>query len=170
MTSDEAERIDLERSWRTTSPDETQSLAEALGRSGRPGDVVLLVGPLGAGKTCFVQGLARGLEVTIPVKSPTFVLLSRHPGRVPLSHLDLYRVEGERDLDELGLEERLEDSLLAVEWGEKLEHRLDDGLRVDIEEVEEETPQARLLRARPLGGRGADWLAAWTKAAHEVTR
>ena len=149
------------RLWRSASPAATQALAAALGRAARPGDVVLLVGPLGAGKTCFVQGLARGLGVTTPVKSPTFVLLVEHGGRVPLAHLDLYRIEGARPLDELGIEEQAETHVLAVEWGEKLAGRLDDGLVVELAEDGE----GRAVRARALGPRGREWLRAWAEAA-----
>jgi tRNA threonylcarbamoyladenosine biosynthesis protein TsaE len=150
-----------ETAWRSASPAETRALARELGRAARPGDAVLLVGPLGAGKTCFVQGLALGLGVTSPVKSPTFVLLVEHSGRVPLAHLDLYRVEGARPLDELGIEEQIESHVLAVEWGEKLLGRLEDGLVVELEEA---GPQARAVVARALGARGREWLAAWRAA------
>jgi tRNA threonylcarbamoyladenosine biosynthesis protein TsaE len=150
------------RAWRTASPAATQALAEALARGARPGDVLLLVGPLGAGKTCFVQGLARGLGVTTPVRSPTFVLLVEHRGRVPLAHLDLYRVEGARSLDDLGLEEQGDTHVLAVEWGEKLADRLDDGLVVELTEAGAE---GRAIAARALGERGREWLEAWWEAA-----
>lgn len=150
------------RVWRTGSPAATQALAEALGRVARPGDVVLLVGPLGAGKTCFVQGLARALGVTTPVKSPTFVLLVEHHGRVPLAHVDLYRLDGARSLDDLGLEEQTDTHVLAVEWGEKLEGRVDDGLVV---ELAEDGAEGRAIVARSLGERGRELLKAWGEAA-----
>jgi tRNA threonylcarbamoyladenosine biosynthesis protein TsaE len=150
------------RVWRTASPAATQALAADLGGVARAGDVVLLLGPLGAGKTCFVQGLARALGVCTPVKSPTFVLLVEHHGRVPLAHLDLYRVDGERPLDELGVEEQIETHVLAVEWGEKLEGRLADGLVVELAET---GPEGREVSARALGPRGRELLEAWWEAA-----
>ena len=144
-----------EMSWATASPQATQELAEALGRAARAGDVILLQGPLGAGKTCFAQGFARGLGVKTVVKSPTFVLVTQHQGRVPLTHVDLYRIEGAHSLDELGLEERGEGTVLLVEWGEKLATRLSDGLVVEIEVGEGD---ARVLKPSPLGPRGREWL------------
>ncbi|HET7265841.1 MAG TPA: tRNA (adenosine(37)-N6)-threonylcarbamoyltransferase complex ATPase subunit type 1 TsaE [bacterium] len=104
----------------TGSPDETRALGEALGRLLRARDargaVVGLTGPLGAGKTCFVQGLARGLGAGGYVRSPTFVLVHRYPGPLPLYHVDLYRI-APPDLDALGLEEIIEgDGITAIEW------------------------------------------------------
>lgn len=104
----------------TRSPEETQVLGEVLGRVLRAQDarglVAVLVGPLGAGKTCFVQGLARGLGVGGYVRSPTFVLVHHYPGPLPLYHVDLYRI-GPSDVDTLGLEEIMEsDGVTAIEW------------------------------------------------------
>ena len=152
------------RTWATTSAAETQALAGALGRAARPGDVLLLEGPLGAGKTCFAQGLARGLGVKTPVKSPTFVLVTQHHGRVPFTHVDLYRIEGAQSLDDLGLEERGEAGVLAVEWGEKLASRLADGLVVAIAEAGEDR---RCLTVTALGARGEEWLREWEQAVPE---
>src|SRR5579884_3681753 len=92
---------------RTRSPEETRGVGEALGRVLRragPGTVVALVGPLGAGKTCLVQGLARGLGVSGYVRSPTFTLVHEHAGPVPLYHVDLYRLRP-AEADALGLDE-----------------------------------------------------------------
>src|SRR5438094_844590 len=82
------------------------------------GDVLALVGPLGAGKTTFVQGLARGLGVPPDrhVASPTFALVNEHPGRVPLVHADLYRIEDARELLELGLSDAFDRAAVAIEW------------------------------------------------------
>lgn len=104
----------------TGSPDETRALGTALGRvlraRGARGEVVALTGPLGAGKTCFVQGLARGLGAGGYVRSPTFILVHHYPGPLPLYHVDLYRI-GPSDLDALGLEEIMEgDGVTAIEW------------------------------------------------------
>ena len=97
---------------------ETQAIAERLGRLLAPGDVLALVGPLGAGKTTFVQGLARGLDVPPDrhVASPTFALVNEHPGRVPLVHADLYRIEDARELLELGLTDAFDRAAVAIEW------------------------------------------------------
>jgi tRNA threonylcarbamoyladenosine biosynthesis protein TsaE len=112
------------RTWerRTESPEETQLLAEQLGRLLQPGDVVALVGELGSGKTLFSQGLARGLGVpkNFYITSPTFVIINEYPGRVPFYHLDLYRVS-RAEFSELGLEEILfAQGAVAIEWAERL--------------------------------------------------
>ncbi len=103
-------------------PDEaaTRRLGERLGQLMAAGDVVLLTGDLGAGKTTLVQGLAAGLGVSDPVVSPTFALVHELAGRVSLRHLDLYRLTGQ-DLEHLGAEEWFEpDAVVAVEWAERL--------------------------------------------------
>lgn len=97
---------------------ELQAMAERLGRLMQPGDVLALTGPLGAGKTTFVQGVARGLGVAPDrhVASPTFALVNEHPGRVPLVHADLYRVADARELEELGLTDAFDRAAVAIEW------------------------------------------------------
>jgi len=146
--------------FRSDSPEHTREIAAALGRVARPGDAVLLSGPLGAGKTCFVQGLANGLGVTHAVRSPTFVLLARYPGRTPLVHLDLYRLEGRAAIEDLGVEEQLEDAVVAVEWGEKLANLWPQALAVQLEETGTE---ARRIAVRAEGA-AADRLADWREA------
>ena len=106
----------------TRSEAETAELAERMAAAFRGGEVVLLSGELGAGKTAFVRGLARGLGVDPEdVASPTFVLLTAYPGRLTLHHADLYRLRGDGDERELGLEELPgPGGVLAVEWAERL--------------------------------------------------
>jgi len=101
-----------------TTAAELQALGERLGRALAVGDVLALVGPLGAGKTTFVQGVARGVEVPADrhVASPTFALVNEHPGRVPLVHADLYRINDPRELDELGLSDAFDRAAVAIEW------------------------------------------------------
>ena len=103
------------------SAEETQALGERLGsRLGR-GDVVACIGPLGAGKTCFLQGLARGLGVTADVTSPTFLLVNQYRGRVPVYHVDAYRTGSLTELVDVGLEEMLHgEGVTIVEWADKL--------------------------------------------------
>ena len=103
------------------SAEETQALGERLGsRLGR-GDVVACIGPLGAGKTCFLQGLARGLGVTADVTSLTFVLVNQYRGRVPVYHVDAYRTGSLTELVDVGLEEMLHgEGVTIVEWADKL--------------------------------------------------
>ena len=100
-------------------PGETRRLGQRLGRLLRRGDVVLLSGELGAGKTVFVQGIARGLGYQGAVSSKSFVLLGEYAGRVKLYHADLYRLEAPEEAEELALEEVCADGVLVVEWPER---------------------------------------------------
>jgi tRNA threonylcarbamoyladenosine biosynthesis protein TsaE len=105
----------------SSGPDETRALGERIGRVARAGDVLLLSGELGAGKTHFVQGIARGLDFTGAVSSKSFVILGQYAGRVTLYHADLYRLEDPEQVQELGLDEITADGVLAVEWPERAE-------------------------------------------------
>lgn len=106
----------------TTSAAETQAVAARLAAEVPDGAVVCLHGDLGAGKTCFVQGLAKALGVRRPVGSPTFTLINEYRGRRGLAHIDLYRLRGAADAFGLGLEDYLEhfDGVVAIEWAERL--------------------------------------------------
>jgi tRNA threonylcarbamoyladenosine biosynthesis protein TsaE len=104
----------------TSSEAETEAAAERVGRHLRTGDLLLLTGPLGAGKTTFVRGLARGAGSTAHVSSPTFQLVRLYPGRLQLAHVDLYRLESSSEIAGLGLDELLDHGAVAVEWGERL--------------------------------------------------
>ena len=105
----------------THSPAETEAFGERFGRRLRVGDMVLLTGELGAGKTTFVRGVARGVGSSTPVASPTFQLVRVYTGRVQLAHVDLYRVENSSEFVDLGLEELLDQGAVVVEWGDRLE-------------------------------------------------
>lgn len=103
----------------TRSVEETRALGEQLGREVlRAGDVVVLTGELGTGKTALAQGVGRGLGVDGPVVSPTFTLVREYEGRVRLCHVDVYRLERVQEIHELGIEEQLEESVTLIEWGE----------------------------------------------------
>jgi len=103
------------------SPEETQALGESLGARLGPGAVVACIGELGAGKTCFLQGLCRGLGVVSDVTSPTFVLVNQYRGRLPVYHLDAYRTGSLTELVDLGLEEMLYGrGVTVIEWADKL--------------------------------------------------
>jgi tRNA threonylcarbamoyladenosine biosynthesis protein TsaE len=146
----------------TGGPDETRALAARLGERLAAGDVVLLEGGLGAGKTVFVQGLARGLGLGSPVKSPTFTLVHEYraaaPGRRPacgLAHLDLYRIPEGRGIDDLGLDELLERGAVAVEWGGRLAAVLAAFVQVTIDGPDPARPaDERRLRFAGTGERG----------------
>jgi tRNA threonylcarbamoyladenosine biosynthesis protein TsaE len=120
----------------TGSPAETEALGERWAAVLEAGDVLVLSGDLGSGKTTLVRGLARGLGVTQGVKSPSFALHLRYPGRLTLHHLDLYRVTEPRDLSELGVEDVLgKDGVAVIEWGERLGDLLPpEAVHVRIEE------------------------------------
>jgi tRNA threonylcarbamoyladenosine biosynthesis protein TsaE len=105
----------------TNSAAETETIGEHLGKRLLTGDVVLLTGELGAGKTTFVRGVTRGAGSSAPVASPTFQLVRVYPGRVQLAHVDLYRVEELSELAGLGLEELAEQGAVVIEWGDRLE-------------------------------------------------
>lgn len=101
----------------------TIRIGETIGQTLQPGDIVALIGELGAGKTCLTQGIARGLGVPaeLRVTSPTFTLINEYPGRTPLVHLDTYRLSGSRDLVEMGYEEYFfGKNVVVVEWAEKI--------------------------------------------------
>jgi tRNA threonylcarbamoyladenosine biosynthesis protein TsaE len=105
----------------TRSEAETEELAAELSAELNPGDVVALYGPLGAGKTSFVRGLAAGLNCVQPVRSPTFSLINEYSGRLPLYHFDFYRLDGNAEIDDLGWTDYLDsDGVLAIEWPEKV--------------------------------------------------
>ena len=119
----------------THSQEETAAVGRRLASQLQPGSVLLLIGDLGAGKTALVRGLAEGLGVAPEdVSSPTFTLMQEYRGgRVPLIHVDLYRLDDAREIDELGLEELGVNSVLAIEWAEKLPRPVTDAIEVRIE-------------------------------------
>ena len=102
------------------SPEETQKLGVHIGKLAQPGDIILLVGSLGTGKTCLTQGIAWGLGVEEYALSPSFVIVRELHGRLPLYHIDLYRLDHVEEIAELGLDEYLYgNSVCVVEWAEK---------------------------------------------------
>lgn len=125
----------MTRTFQTSSADETRTLAAALGALLMPGDTLCLIGDLGAGKTTFTQGLARGLGLPPeePVNSPTFTLLAEHPGgRVPLYHFDVYRLPDSTGLYDLAFDEYLSgDGVVVIEWADRIADALPPD-RIDI--------------------------------------
>lgn len=103
----------------TRTPAETKRIGARLGRLLEPGDVLLLQGELGSGKTVFAQGLGQGLKVREPVKSSSYVLLNEYHGRLTMYHADLYRLNDRSEVAELALEETAAPGVLAVEWPER---------------------------------------------------
>lgn len=137
---------------RTRGEEETRRLASRLAGLLRPGDVLLLVGELGTGKTSFIRGLAEGLGVEGRVVSPTFTLLREYRGRLPLHHLDAYRLEGPLDLFDLGVDELLGgEGVVVVEWGDRVRDFFPEGyLEVDLSYGEGD--EERLVCLVPRGG------------------
>jgi len=116
----------------STSEAETEAAGEALAPALAAGDIVLLSGPLGAGKTAFARGLARGLGCDLEgVSSPTFTIIQIYQGPIPMQHVDLYRLEP-KEVDDLGLEALSEDAVMAVEWPERWQRAPDGATEVTI--------------------------------------
>jgi tRNA threonylcarbamoyladenosine biosynthesis protein TsaE len=130
------------------SPAATRAVGARLGAAARPGDVIALRGPLGAGKTELARGIARGLGVAEPIVSPTFVLIAEHAGRVPLFHVDCYRLAGAAEALAAGiLDDRSAEGVTVIEWAERLGAALPPG-RLDVGiDGAGATPRALLLRA-----------------------
>jgi tRNA threonylcarbamoyladenosine biosynthesis protein TsaE len=107
----------------TRTAERTQDLGELIGSRLQSGTVIQLIGDLGSGKTCFVQGLARGLGVPpqYAITSPTYALVHEYPGRLPLAHVDLYRIADETDAEAIGLLDLMDDrTVVTVEWADRL--------------------------------------------------
>jgi len=105
------------------SREQTLEMGRLIGAILERGDIVALIGELGSGKTCLTQGMAKGLGVdeNVPVVSPTFTLINEYPGKIPLIHLDVYRLSGPRDLEDMGYEEYFEGGgVIVIEWAEKI--------------------------------------------------
>jgi tRNA threonylcarbamoyladenosine biosynthesis protein TsaE len=141
--------------------EEMRELGAELAGLLRPGDLAILSGPLGAGKTTLVQGIADGLKVRGPITSPTFVIARVHPSLSDgpaLVHADAYRLGGDLEVDDLDLDASLEDSVTVVEWGEGLVEGLaDDRLEIFIDRGEsDESGEVRTVRLRGIGARWED--------------
>jgi tRNA threonylcarbamoyladenosine biosynthesis protein TsaE len=150
-------RVDLS----TQAPEETRKVGEALAGLLVPGDVVSLTGDLGAGKTCLVQGAARGLGVEEPVGSPTFVLVREYRGgQLPVYHLDVYRLDRLQEVIDLGFEDLLDpEGVVFVEWGSVIDALLPDSFL----EVELTVPGKGEERRLALTARGPAWAERWER-------
>lgn len=155
------------RTIATRSEAATQSVGRALAPLSAPGDVVVLSGDLGAGKTQLTKGLAAGLGVAETVTSPTFNILLVHDGRIPLYHFDLYRLDDAKQLDDLDYWGTLEaDGVSVVEWGDRFERAMpDDGLVVRISITGDDE---RTLEVTARGLRGQVLADAWCAACAEL--
>lgn len=142
----------------SNSAAQTGSLGSRLGELAAPGDVVLLVGKLGAGKTCFTQGVAKGLGIDEYTPSPSFVLVREYQGRLPLYHIDLYRLDRLEEIVHLGLDDYLYGKgVSVVEWADRgLKAMPEEHLLVEIEHL---TATKRKLTFEPRGARHTRMLA-----------
>ena len=125
----------------TKSPAETEALGEKLAERLKPGSVVALYGPMGAGKTALTRGIARGLGIAEGVSSPTFALIHEYEGRLPIYHFDMYRVESWDDLYSTGFFDYLDaGGVVIVEWSENIENAIPDGtIRVSLRQGKSES-------------------------------
>ena len=125
----------------TNSPSETEAIGAALGKILRPGTVIAYRGDLGAGKTAFTRGLARGLGCRELVTSPTYTIVNEYlGGRLPLFHFDMYRLKSSDDLWDIGWEDYLErGGVCAVEWSENVDDAMEDAMYITIEKLGEDT-------------------------------
>jgi tRNA threonylcarbamoyladenosine biosynthesis protein TsaE len=146
----------------TRAPDETRRLAAALAELARPGDLLVLAGDLGAGKTAFTQGFGAALGIAERITSPTFTLASRYEGRLVLNHLDVYRLEQLDEVQQLGLGELLDDGgVTIIEWGDSILPALPSNY-LEIRFTYGEGDDDRLITFHPVGRR-------WTARARALT-
>lgn len=134
----------------TKTPEETEALGEKLGRRLHGGQIVAFTGGLGAGKTAFTRGLARGLDIPMRVTSPTYTIVNEYTGgRLPLFHFDMYRLDSEEDLFDIGWEDYLRrGGVYAVEWSEKVPDAMEDAILVRIDRLSDEVRQITIEGGR----------------------
>lgn len=125
----------------THSPEETEKLGAALAQRLQPGTIIAYTGDLGAGKTAFTRGLAKGLGYTQPVTSPTYTIVNEYlGGRLPLFHFDMYRLASSDDLWDIGWEDYLErGGVCAVEWSENVADAMENAIRISIAKLSDDT-------------------------------
>jgi len=146
----------------TRSTDETLALAGSVGDVLRPGDVISLAGDLGTGKTVFARGVARALGVADPVVSPTFTIVREYEGRVPVVHVDVYRIDTFQELHDIGFEEFVrDDAVTIVEWGDVIDGMLPSD-RLDVRLAAGAGDDERVIEIEGLGR-------SWRARAAELT-
>jgi tRNA threonylcarbamoyladenosine biosynthesis protein TsaE len=153
----------------TNGAAETEAVGEAIGSQLRLGDLVVLSGDLGAGKTTFTKGLARALGVEQRVTSPTFTIVQEYDGRLPVAHVDVYRLERIQELYDFGFEELLEERVTVVEWGDAIALVLPRdrvNVRIELDETDDGDDRRRLAIAAD----GPSWDARRTQLADALAR
>lgn len=151
-----------------SNPSDTASIAAVLAEMAKPGDMFVLIGEMGAGKTFFAQQFGAALGVTEPITSPTFNLLHNYQGgRLPMHHADLYRLERTGELADLGIAELVEAGGVAlVEWGDVVGDDIGDGLTITIGHVDGSDD----VRHISIGWRGKQWETRWDKLRSALSR
>lgn len=143
----------MEKVYRTESPEETQNLGETFGKTLKPGDVVALIGDLGTGKTCLTQGIARGIGIAAGevVSSPSYILINEYNGKIPIYHIDLYRLENMPEIADLGIGEYIDsDGVCIIEWAERMEEGLPETcIRIYITWEDENTRIIKIQHSIP---------------------
>src|SRR5690349_19142672 len=159
----------------STSATQTRAIGAAIASVADAGDVVVLTGDLGTGKTVLAQGVAAALGVDEPVVSPTFTLMREYDGRLPVRHLDVYRLDHVQEAIDLGLEELLDDGVVLVEWGEGVREVL-PATRLDLtlallppDEADDDTRRLTITTTGPEWTARRDALLAALRAVAEVT-
>jgi tRNA threonylcarbamoyladenosine biosynthesis protein TsaE len=151
----------------TSSPDDTRAVGDALAPLLAGGEVISLTGDLGAGKTTFVQGAAKGLGVTDHVVSPTFTLVREYTGVLPVYHFDVYRLDHLQEVLDLGFEETLDlGGVVFIEWGDAIEAILPEAFM----QVEMRIGETESQRRLELWARGSSWAERWDKVGDAVGR
>lgn len=135
----------------TNTPDETELVGERLGRALSGGEVIAYRGDLGAGKTAFTRGLARGLGISMRVTSPTYTIVNEYiGGRLPLFHFDMYRLDSADNLFDIGWEDYLHrGGVCAVEWSENVSEAIEKAITVEIEKLSDETRRITIKGSVP---------------------
>ena len=132
--------------YMTHSPEETEALGQALGQTLKGGEIIAYTGDLGAGKTAFTRGLARGLGITMQVTSPTYTLVNEYSGgQLELFHFDMYRLGSSEELFDIGWDDYLlRGGVCAVEWSENVADALEDAIWVRISRLDDDTRQIEI--------------------------
>ena len=140
----------MKETFQTHCPEETQTIGQNIGETLKNGDVVALIGDLGAGKTCLTQGIARGIGIASHevVNSPSYTLINEYAGEIPIYHIDLYRLQHHGEIVDLGLEEYLEgNGICIIEWADRMTNLLPTNrIQITITWVDESTRRIELQR------------------------
>jgi len=147
-----------------SSLDDTYSIAAALAALSRRGDLIVLAGEMGAGKTAFAKGFGAALGVSEPITSPTFTLVHSYdgPGKLTLHHADIYRLRTQHEVADLALPELLDSGIVLLEWGDVVATSLGEHLLVVLE-ADLDAPDREDFRRIVISGTGRSWAARWER-------